>query len=170
MATWADLHHARWSPSVPGLGFASTALVVRIDACWRDGVDRARDNGLVDPSYQRRAVGIRLGALVAGHIVMLVLMFVLLETYEPEPNGFRFDTAAKLGSFAVMTLAPIVIGLIARRVAAAAAVSLLQTLSPLLLLANNRRLVALGPFGNAPSIMGGPDFDQGAAAMKVATT
>ena len=105
---------------------------------WRHIVEAACDYGLVDLSDRRGRLAIRLTTLVAGQLAMLALMFALLETYEPEPNGFRFDTAAKLGSFAVLTLAPIVIGLAARRFAAAAAVALLQALSPLLLLANMR--------------------------------
>lgn len=68
---------------------------------WRHSVEIARDNGLADRSDRRRRLGIRPATLGAGHLAMLALMFALLETYEPEPNGFRFDTAAKLGSFAV---------------------------------------------------------------------
>lgn len=67
---------------------------------------------------------------------MLALMFVLLETYEPEPNGFRFDTAAKVGSFAVLTMAPVAIGLGVRSLLGAASIGLLQALSPLALLGN----------------------------------
>lgn len=67
---------------------------------------------------------------------MLAVMFVLLETYEPEPNRFRFDTVTKIGSFAVLTSAPVFIGLAVRSLLGAALIGLLQAISPLALLGN----------------------------------
>lgn len=96
------------------------------------------DNGSVQLFDEPRAGGVRIAVLATGHLVMLVVMFALLERYEPEPNGFRFDTPMKLGTFAVMTLPPILIGSAARRVAAVAVVGLVQAVSPLLLLGNMR--------------------------------
>ena len=79
-----------------------------------------------------------MAVLACGHVVMLRLMHVLLELFEPAPNGFRFDTFPKVASFAVVTLAPVLVGLGARRWPATAAVGLLQALSPLMLLGSMR--------------------------------
>ncbi|MEM9894579.1 MAG: hypothetical protein AAF962_27310 [Actinomycetota bacterium] len=85
-----------------------------------------------------RAGGLRIAVLGTGHLVMLVVMFALLERYKPEPNGFRFDTPMKLGTFAVITLPPIVIGSAAQRIEAVSFVALVHAASPLLLLGNMR--------------------------------
>ena len=79
----------------------------------------------------RQRLGIHLTALAAGHLTMLALRFALSEISEPVPNGFRFDSAAEFGSFVVLTLAPIVAGLAARCLAAAAVASFPQALSAL---------------------------------------
>ena len=55
--------------------------------------------------------GVRVAVLAAGHLTMMALMFALIETYEPEPNGFRFNSFATIGSFAAVTLGPVAIGL-----------------------------------------------------------
>ena len=75
---------------------------------------------------RRSKVGWRLAILGSGHLGMMALMFILLETYEPEPNGFRFDTFSKVGSFAVLTAAPILIGLAARHLISTVLLGLLQ--------------------------------------------
>ena len=78
--------------------------------------------------------GVRVAVLAARHLTMMALMFALIETYEPEPNGFRFNSFATIGSFAAVTLGPVAIGLFAKRKRAVALVALLQAVSPLALL------------------------------------
>ena len=83
---------------------------------------------------QETGFGSRVAILALGHLTMVAVMFVLLETYEPEPNGFRFDSFAPLASFVVLTLGPVVIGLFAQRLRAVVLIALLQAASPLVLL------------------------------------
>ena len=80
----------------------------------------------------------RLAVLGSGHLGMLAVMFILLEKYQPEPNGFRLHNVGAIGSFAVLTIAPVLIGMGARRFISMALISLLHMLSPLLLLGNMR--------------------------------
>lgn len=74
---------------------------------------------------------------------MLVLMGVLLNHYEPDPNGLRLDDPATVGWFAPLTLAPVLVGMAARSKIGTGAIAALHATSPLWLL---------------PS-MGGPDAD-----------
>ena len=75
--------------------------------------------------------GSRVAILLVGHLTMVSVMFVLLETYEPDPSGFRFDSFAKIASFVAATLGPAVIGLFAKRLGAVALIALLQAASQL---------------------------------------
>ena len=65
---------------------------------------------------------------------MVAIMFVLLETYGPDPGGFRFDSFAKTASFIVVTVGPAIIGLFAHHLRAVVLIALLHAASPLLLL------------------------------------
>ena len=80
------------------------------------------------------SLGARVAILAIGHLTMVAVMFVLLETYEPDPNGFRFDSFTVLASFIVFTLGPVVIGMFAKRLGAVALIAVLQAASPLVLL------------------------------------
>ena len=64
---------------------------------------------------------------------MLALMHVLLEAFEPDPNGFRFDSLAKISSFAALTAGPVVVGLAAASMRATLLAATAQFLSPLAL-------------------------------------
>ncbi len=78
-------------------------------------------------------VAIRMLILAVGHLSMLVLLHLLLEWYQPNPNGFRFDTMAKVGGLAVFTAPPVLIGVLARSGGATALIAAGQAASPLLL-------------------------------------
>ena len=80
------------------------------------------------------SLGARVAILAIGHLTIAAIMFVLLETYEPDPNGFRFDSFTVLASFIVFTLGPVVIGMFAKRLVAVALIAVLQAASPLVLL------------------------------------
>lgn len=86
------------------------------------------------PVSRVASFGVRVAILAVGHLAMVAVMFVLLETYEPDPNGFRFDSFAKIASFVVLALGPVVIGLFAKRLGAVGLIAVLQAASPLVLL------------------------------------
>jgi hypothetical protein len=86
----------------------------------------------------RLGLGSRAIALGAAHAAALVLLHVLLEHYEPEPNGFRFHSLSTSVGIAVSLLPPVVVGLLAVRRAAVGAIAVIQAASPLLLLGNLR--------------------------------
>ena len=76
----------------------------------------------------------RLVVVGCGHVVMLGLMHILLETFEPNPNGFRFDSVLKLASFSGATVGPAAVGAFATSQRAVVIVAAIQAASPLLLI------------------------------------
>ncbi len=80
----------------------------------------------------------RAALLSAAHLVFLVFLHVLLETYEPEPNGFRFDSISKALSIAAAFSPPALVALFAVRKRTAVLLAALHTASALLFLGNAR--------------------------------
>lgn len=89
--------------------------------------------GVVQLRLWRRA------ALLGGaHLLGLVVLHVLLSVYEPNPNGFRFDSASKSLGIAASFAPPAVVGLIAVRRRTVLFISVLHAASPLLMIGNMR--------------------------------
>lgn len=76
----------------------------------------------------------RVALLAGSHLVLLVVLHVLLSVYEPDPNGFRLDSSAKILSIAIYYLPPAVIGTLAVRKRAVLLLAAVHAASPLLLL------------------------------------
>lgn len=79
-------------------------------------------------------LGTRVAILAAGHLTMIGVFFVLVEAYEPDPAGLRFESLTGFVSFVAVTSAPVVVGLFAQRRRAVVLIALLQAVSPLVLL------------------------------------
>lgn len=73
----------------------------------------------------------KLLTFIAAHACMLVLMGGLVAHYQPDPNGFRLNHLDVLAWFAVLTLPPLVIGMIARSGVAIGLIATAHALSPL---------------------------------------
>lgn len=86
----------------------------------------------------RVGIGTRVLVLGAGWLTSLFVLHVLLERYEPEPNGFRFTTVSTSLAIAISLLPPVIVGLFAARRAVIVTVAVIQAASPLLLLGNLR--------------------------------
>lgn len=81
----------------------------------------------------------RRAAIFAGaHVVLLSVLHTLLSTYEPEPNGFRFDSFSIALSITLSFLPPAVVGLLAARKRTIFSLAAVHAASPLLLLGNMR--------------------------------
>ena len=65
---------------------------------------------------------------------MLILMGGLVAHYQPDPNGFRLSHLDVLAWFAVLTLPPLVIGMIARSGVVVGLIAAAHALSPLALI------------------------------------
>ena len=65
---------------------------------------------------------------------MLILMGGLIAHYQPDPNGFRLNHLDALAWFAIFTLPPLVIGILARSRSAIGVIAAGQALSPLSLI------------------------------------
>lgn len=61
----------------------------------------------------RVGIGTRVLVLGAGWLTSLFVLHVLLERYEPEPNGFRFTTVSTSLAIAISLLPPVIVGLFA---------------------------------------------------------
>lgn len=80
----------------------------------------------------------KVALFAGGHLVLLVVLHALLSVYDPEPNGFRFDSLTKVLSFAVSFLPPAVVGLLAVRKRTVLFLVAVHAASPLLLIGNMR--------------------------------
>jgi hypothetical protein len=80
----------------------------------------------------------RVALLAASHVVALAVLHVLLTAYEPNPNGFRFDTFGKALGIAASFAPPAVVALIAVRKPVVLALAAVHAASPLLLIGNMR--------------------------------
>ena len=50
-------------------------------------------------------LGTRVAILAAGHLTMIGVFFVLVEAYEPDPAGLRFESLTGFVSFVAVTSA-----------------------------------------------------------------
>ncbi len=76
--------------------------------------------------------------LTGAHLVMLSVLHVLLSAFDPEPNGFRLDSPAKVLSIALTFAPPAVVGLLAVRKRTVSFLAAVHAASPLLLLGTMR--------------------------------
>lgn len=65
---------------------------------------------------------------------MLILIGGLVAHYQPDPNGFRLSRVDVLAWFAVLTLPPLAIGMMARSRIAVGLIATAHALSPLTLI------------------------------------
>lgn len=80
----------------------------------------------------------RVAFLAGAHLAFLAVLHALLSAYDPEPNGFRFDSWGKALSIALSFLPPAVVGLLAVRKRTVLFLAVVHAASPLLLLGGMR--------------------------------